>query len=167
MQPLRILMPALLSIIVLFSISCSKDKNDSRKRNFISVKLDNKVYLSENPNGVIYVPITDPVNNYPKMVISGQTKAGDIITLNFSTPAMPFVPGNYSMSRPGTSVTMDLNDQTGTRLTSGSNFTLNLTYIDSYIVEGNFSGSLSASAGASTVQALDGAFRATVKQVSQ
>lgn len=170
---MRILVNAMLSAIVLLSISCTKDKkDDSRQRRFISMKLDNKIYLSESPKGTIYVPnFTDenPDNDYPKMVITGETYGGDQVSFTLTAPTLPFTPGTYPATKKGNSMLMALNSTYTTLTSEGStDFYITITRIDNVTVEGTFTGTLKETTGAGGPRAVkDGAFRAIVTQVSQ
>ncbi|WP_143304574.1 hypothetical protein [Chitinophaga vietnamensis] len=173
---MRILATALLGATMLMGISCGKDNdnNDSRSRRFISFKLDNRIYLSENPKAVIYLPNltdNDPTNDYPRMEITGQSYTGDVITFTLATDAMPFKPGAYPVTQKGNSMSVLLNgsfpQQLGSDPASGG-FGINLTDVNNMTVEGNFSGTLYDKSGAGGPRAVtDGAFRAVVTQVSQ
>jgi hypothetical protein len=170
---MRILVTALLSAITLLGISCGKDKEkDNRQRRFISMKLDNKVYLSESPKGTIYVPdFTDPnpENDFPRMVLVGQTYTGDQLSFTLATATLPFPTGVYAASKKGNSLLIMLNS-TYTTLTSegSSDFSITITRIDNVTVEGTFSGTLKETTGAGGPRVVkDGAFRAIVTQVSQ
>ncbi|MFY0252615.1 hypothetical protein ACDQ55_01550 [Chitinophaga sp. 30R24] len=170
---MRIFVPILLSAIVLLSISCEKDKDDSRQRKFISMKLDNYIYLSENPKGIIYVPNfsdENPDNDYPRMEITGQSYNGDVITFTLATPALPFTPGVYAATQKGNSMQMVLNSMLPTSLSSNSygNFYITITRIDNIAVEGTFSGPLYDLTGIGGPRIVkDGAFRAIITQVGQ
>lgn len=170
---MRILVNAMLSAIVLLSISCTKDKkDDSRQRRFISMKLDGRIYLSENPKGTIYVPnLTDenPDNDYPKMVIAGQTSGGDQVSFTLAAPTLPFTPGTYPATKKGNSMLMLLNSTYTTLTSDGStDFYITITRIDNVTVEGTFTGTLKETTGAGGPRAVrDGAFRAIVTQISQ
>lgn len=169
---MRILVTALLSALVLLNISCGKDKDDERQRRFISLKLDNRIYLAENPKGTIYVPdFTDenPDNDYPRMVIAGQSSSGDQISFTLAAPTLPFTPGVYSATKKGNSMVMMLNSTYTTLSSEGStDFAITITRIDNVTVEGTFSGTLKEvtnTAGTRTTR--DGAFRSVITQVSQ
>lgn len=171
---MRILVTALLSAITLLSISCGKDKNkdDSLKRRFISMKLDNKIYLSESPKGTIYVPnLTDenPDNDYPKMEITGQTYGGDQVSFTLAAAALPFKPGVYAATKKGNSMLMMLASTYTTLTSEGStDFYITITRIDNVTVEGTFTGTLKETTGAGGPRAVrDGNFRAVITQVSQ
>jgi len=169
---MRILVTALLGAITLLGISCEKSKDDSRKRTFISMKLDNKVYLSESPKGTIYVPDltdTNPNNDYPKMEITGQSYNGDQISLRLVAPARPFTPGVYAATKTGNGMLIMLASTYTTLTSEGSaDFFITITSIDNVKVEGTFSGSLKDTNGSGGPRGTrDGAFRAIVTQVSQ
>ena len=170
---MRILVTALLGAVVMLNISCGKDKEDSRQRRFISLKLDNKVYLSENPKGTIYVPnFTDqnPDNDFPRMEITGQSYSGDVITFTLTNVTLPFTPGVYPATKNGNGMLMALNSVSPVTLSSegSANFYITITNIDNVAVEGTFSGTLTDISGAGGPRATqDGAFRAVITQVSQ
>ncbi|HVI46941.1 MAG TPA: hypothetical protein VM802_18825 [Chitinophaga sp.] len=170
---MRIFIPVLLGITMLLGISCQKDKNDSQDRKFVSLKLDNKIYLSENPKGTVYVPDftdTDPLNDFPKMEVIGQSYTGDVISLTLVAPALPFTPGIYPCSREGNTLQVILNNPYPVTLSSkgSSNCFINITRIDNVTVEGKFIGTLSDAGGSGLSRELkDGAFRAVIKTVSQ
>jgi hypothetical protein len=170
---MRTLITALLSAIVLLNVSCGKDKDDSRQRKFISLKLDNKIYLSENPKGIIYVPdFTDenPLNDYPRMEITGQSYNKDVITFTLAAPTLPFKPGVYRAAAKGNGMLIALNGIYPSTLTStgSADFYITITSIDNVMVEGTFSGTLIDQSGVGGPRAAkDGAFRAVVTQVSQ
>lgn len=170
---MRILVTALLSTIVLLGISCDKDKNDSRQRRFISLKLDSSIYLSENPKGIITLPnLTDenPDNDYPTMEITGQSYNGDVITFTLATAAMPFTPGVYPATIKGNGMLISLNSTYYTNLTSAgsTDFVITITNIDNQAVEGTFSGTLKDATGVGGARITkDGAFRASITQQGQ
>ncbi|NLR79447.1 hypothetical protein [Chitinophaga eiseniae] len=171
---MRILVTALLSAIVMLSISCKKDsKDDAQRRKYVSMKLDNRVYLVDNPKGTIYAPnLTDenPNNDYPRLEITGQTYTGDVITMAMAAPSLPFAPGAYPATKTGNGMSIVLNSVYANTLvsTGSSDFVIRITRIDNMVVEGTFSGTLadqSAAGGPRSVQ--DGAFRAIITQVGQ
>ncbi|PSL49807.1 hypothetical protein CLV51_1011144 [Chitinophaga niastensis] len=170
---MRIFVTALLSAVVLLSVSCGKDKDDSRQRRFVSLKLDNKIYLSENPKGIIYLPnYTDenPLNDYPRMEITAQSYTGDVITFTLTAPAMPFTPGVYPARITGNNMLIALNGLFPSTLTStgSADFYITITKIDNTSVEGTFSGTLTDINGIGGPRGVkDGAFRAITTQVSQ
>ncbi|HEY9258055.1 hypothetical protein [Chitinophaga sp.] len=170
---MRILVNAMLSAIVLLSISCTKDKkDDSRQRRFVSMKLDNRIYLSENPKGTIYVPNfadENPDNDYPKMVLTGQTYNGDQLSFTLVAPTLPFTPGRYPATKKGNSMLIMLNSTYATLTSEGStDFAITITRIDNVSVEGTFTGTLTETTGGGGPRAVrDGAFRAIVTQISQ
>ncbi|WP_160716237.1 hypothetical protein [Chitinophaga solisilvae] len=171
---MRILVTALLSTAVLLGSSCGKErKDDSRDRRFVSFKLDNKIYLSKDPKGIIHAPNftdDDPLNDYPKMEISGQTYSGDLISLTLVAPVLPFKPGIYPCSKQGNSIIMVTNSNMPATLASGGSNScfITISRIDNVNVEGSFSGPLrdiSSISGSRTVR--DGAFRAIITTISQ
>lgn len=172
---MRILAAALLSTFVLLGISCGKDKDkdDSRQRRFVSVKLDNRIYLSENPKGVIHVPDfsdDETDNDYPKLEITGQTSTGDVISLSIVAPALPITPGTYPCTREGNSITMVLNSGYPATLTSqgSTDCVITINAIDNIAVEGTFTGTIKDITGAGGTKVIsNGAFRAMTTQVSQ
>jgi hypothetical protein len=170
---MRILVSAMLSAIVLLGISCKKDKkDDSLQRRFISMNLDNRIYLAESPKGTIYVPNftdTDPNNDYPKMVLTGQTYGNDQISFTLIAPSLPFKPGTYPATKKGNSMLMMLNSTYATLTSEGStDFIITITNIDNVTVEGTFRGTLKETTGGGGPRAVrDGAFRAIITQVSQ
>lgn len=170
---MRILVTAMLSAIVLLGTSCGKDKDDSRQRRFISLKLDDKVYLSENPKGTITLPnLTDenPDNDYPTMEITGQSRNGDVITFSLATASMPFKPGVYPATQKGNGLLIALNSTYYTNLTSAgsTDFQITITRIDNVTVEGTFSGTLKDASGVGGPRVTkDGAFRALISQQGQ
>ncbi|MEZ2443958.1 hypothetical protein QFZ51_001165 [Chitinophaga sp. W3I9] len=170
---MRILVTAMLSAIVLLGISCGKDKDDSRQRRFISLKLDDRVYLSENPKGIITLPnLTDenPDNDYPTMEITGQSYNGDVITFSLATASMPFKPGVYPATQKGNGLLIALNSTYYTNLTSAgsTDFQITITHIDNLNVEGTFSGTLKDASGAGGTRVTkNGAFRAMISQQGQ
>lgn len=170
---MRILVTALLSSIVLLTVSCSKDKkDDSRNRKYVSMKLDNRIYLGETPKGIIYVPNftdNDPNNDYPRMVISGQTYGGDQMSFTLATPTLPFTPGTYPATKKGNSLLIMLNSSYATLTSEGStDFYITITRIDNMMVEGTFSGTLKETTGVGGPRGVrDGSFRTTITQISQ
>ncbi|MBO9729293.1 MAG: hypothetical protein J7623_11710 [Chitinophaga sp.] len=170
---MRILVTALLSAIVLLTVSCSKDKkDDSRQRKYVSMKLDNRIYLAETPKGIIYVPDltdSDPNNDFPRMVITAQTYGGDQLSFTLAAPTLPFTPGTYPATKKGNGLLIMLNSSYTTLTSEGSaDFYITITRIDNMMVEGTFSGTLKETTGAGGPRGLrDGSFRTTITQVSQ
>lgn len=161
----------LLGIVALLSVSCSKVKDDSRLRRFVSMKMDNRIYLSENPTGVIYIPDPEeqnPEKQYPRMEITARSYNGDIITFTLAKAELPFTPGTYYATQKGNSMTIATNSIYATTYTSASSkmFYITIDKIDNIAVEGSFSGMLKDVMGySSDVAVQDGAFRALITQV--
>lgn len=168
---MRILVTAMLSAFIFLSISCEKEKDDSRNRRFISLKLDNRVYLAENPTGTITpgnVTDENPDNDYPTMTITGTSINGDNFTLTLAAP-VAFVPGVYPATKKGNGMVVMLTNNYYSALTSvgSTDFSITISNLDSRYVEGTFSGTLTDASGVGGPRAIkDGAFRAivTVKQ---
>ncbi|CAL1521602.1 hypothetical protein [Chitinophaga sp. MM2321] len=167
---MRIFVTALLGAVVLLSASCGKTKEDSRQRRFVSLKLDNRIYLCEDPKGVINLPDftdQDPNNDYPKMEITGQSYNADVIRFTLVAPEMPFKPGVYPCTQEGNELLMVLNSAAPTTLSSqgSTNCYITITAIDNVTVEGTFNGTLSDVTGAGGPRTVkDGAFRAIITQ---
>ena len=170
---MRILVTVLLGAVIMMSISCGKDKDDSRQRRFISLKLDNRVYLSDSPKGTIYVPNfsdQNPDNDFPRMEITGQSYNGDVITFTLTNATLPFTPGVYPATKSGNGMLMALNSTSPATLSSegSADFYITITNIDNVAVEGSFSGTLTDISGSGGPRAVkDGAFRAVITPVSQ
>lgn len=171
---MRILVTALLSAVVILGSSCGKDKDDSKDRKFVSVKLDNKIYLSENPKGVAYAPNfqdDDPTNDYYKLEINGKTVNNDIINFTMAGLKIPFPPGVYPCTKTGNSILVVINSggYPATYSSQGSaDCYLTVTYSDNIIVEGTFSGTvrdLSGVGGSQTIK--NAAFRAIYTVTAQ
>ncbi|WP_291912888.1 hypothetical protein [Chitinophaga sp. CB10] len=168
---MRKYLSAILGAVLFFSVSCEKTetKSDADDRKFISLKLDNRIYLAENPKATAYLPKLDdsnPDNDYPVMEITGTTYTGDYITFKLAVPELPFHTGPYPSSETGNSINIYLASSSGETLNSGNSggFTINITRITSQFVEGVFSGAVqdvSGSGGTKVVQ--DGTFRAVLK----
>ncbi|SHL00186.1 hypothetical protein SAMN05444266_101867 [Chitinophaga jiangningensis] len=168
---MRLYLSAILSAVLFFSVSCEKTetKTDADDRKFISMKLDNKIYLSENPKATAYLPKLDdsnPDNDYPVMEITGTTYTGDYITFKLAVPELPFHTGAYYSSETGNSMNIYLPSSNGETLNTGTSagFVINITRINSQFVEGTFSGSLQDVSGSSSSRVVkDGTFRAVLK----
>lgn len=163
----------LLGIVALFSVSCSKTKDDSRLRRFVSMKMDTRIYLAENPTGTVYLPNfrdEDPENDYPRMEITARTYNGDVITLTLATNELPFKPGTYYATQKGNGMTMATNSVYSTTYSSNNSktFYVTITKYDNIAVEGTFTGILKDVMGYSSDAAVrDGAFRALITSVGQ
>ncbi|MBC9931147.1 hypothetical protein [Chitinophaga qingshengii] len=171
---MRILITALLSAVVILSSSCGKDKDNSKDRKFVSVKLDNRIFLSENPKGLLYAPTfdpSDPTSDYAHMEITGKTKTGDIINFTMAGPGIPLKPGVYPCSQKGNGILMVVNsgDYPASYSSQGStDCMITITDINNIYVEGTFSGTLkdlNGVAGTRTIQ--NGAFRAIYTVTTQ
>ncbi|SEW22863.1 hypothetical protein [Chitinophaga arvensicola] len=166
---MRILVTAMLSAIVFLGISCGKDKdnNDSRNRRFVSMKLDNRVYLAENPQGVLTLPnLSDenPDNDYPTMKITATTYNGDALTFTLAAP-LAFTPGVYPATKKGNGMVVLLSSSYYSTLTSvgSTDFAITITSLDNTYVEGTFSGTLTDATGVGGPRVVkDGAFRAII-----
>ncbi|MBC9911463.1 hypothetical protein [Chitinophaga varians] len=171
---MRILVTALLSAVVILGSSCGKDKDDSKDRKFVSVRLDNKIYLSENPKGIAYAPNfqdDDPNNDYYRLEINGRTVNNDIVNITMAGLTIPFPPGVYPCSKAGNSILVVINSggYPATYSSQGSaDCFLTVTSSNSITVEGTFSGTvrdLSGVGGSRTIK--NAAFRAIYTVTAQ
>ncbi len=171
---MRILVTALLSAVVILGSSCGKDKDDSKDRKFVSVKLDTKIYLSENPKGIAYAPNfqdDDPTNDYYRLEINGKTSNNDVISITMAGLTIPFPVGVYPCTRTGNSILVVINSggYPATYSSQGSaDCYLTITRSDNIMVEGTFSGTvkdLSGMAGTRTIK--NAAFRAIYTVTAQ
>jgi hypothetical protein len=171
--PMRKSVFAILSVFVFLTVSCSKTKEDSRLRRFVSMKLDNRIVLSENPTGTIYMPDPadpNPGNDYPRMEITAKSYNGDVITFTLAKAELPFTPGVYAATGKGNGMTVATNSTSPTTYSSigSTTFYITITQIDNVAVEGSFSGMLKDVMGAGSDAAVrDGAFRALISKVQQ
>lgn len=170
---MRTLVTALLSAVVILASSCGKEKNDSKDRKFVSVKLDNRIFLSENPKGLIYAPdftTGNPADEYPEMEITGKTSTGDIINFTMVAPALPFKPGAYPCSKEGNSIMIVVNSGSypATYSSQGSSdCVITIGSIDNVSVEGTFSGTVKDLSGTGTKTIRNGAFRAVITMIAR
>ncbi|MFB6455480.1 hypothetical protein ACE38W_09445 [Chitinophaga sp. Hz27] len=173
---MRILISALLGAILMLGVSCEKSNNDTSDaidRKFVSMKLDNRIYLSEKPQATIYTPNLvdeDPDNDYLTMEILATTYSGDNITFKLATDQPSFKPGVYYGNTTGNSMTMYLLSQSGATIVSdptSSGFSITITKITSVYMEGTFSGTLTDPTGGGTKTVRDGSFRSFVKWVQK
>ncbi|NIG52901.1 hypothetical protein [Chitinophaga sp. Cy-1792] len=174
---MRILISALLGAILMLGVSCEKsttNPNEATDRKFVSMKLDNRIYLAEKPQATIYTPNLvdeDPNNDYLTMEILATTYSGDNISFKLATDQPTFVPGVYYTNTTGNSMTMYLLSQSGSTLVTdptSSGFTITISRINSLYVEGTFSGTLNdATGGTGTRTVRDGSFRSLVRWVQK
>ncbi|ASZ09883.1 hypothetical protein KTO58_26520 [Chitinophaga pendula] len=109
-----------LSCTVTLLAGCKKEE-DGPPRKFISFRLDEKIVLSEKPRALL-VPANltdnDPTNDHTSLVLSGYSYKGELITFTLHTDAPMFVPGVYSSTTAGNTMSVELNDTGLTTLVS-------------------------------------------------
>jgi hypothetical protein len=167
---MRIFLSALLCTCILFNTACQEEKVGP-PRNFISFQLDNKVVLSENPQGLLTAPnLTDnnPDNDYPTLLITGISYQGEMISFTLVSPTNIITPGLYESTKEGNGMTISA--EGGVAVLGADNktgmFSLTITSVTGNVIEGNFSGIIDNLYGGNTPKVLSkGSFRAIYKQL--
>lgn len=166
---MRIFLSALLGACLFFSSACQEEKAGP-PRKFISFKLDNVVYLSENPTGILTAPnLTDnnPDNDAPTLLITGTSNRGDQISFSLISATNILQPGFYESTQ-GNSMTITFNG--GVSVIGASEntgiFALQILNVNGNVVEGTFTGILNDLYGSNTPKVVsNGSFRAVYRQL--
>lgn len=164
---MRNLLIALSCTIALFA-GCKKEEAGP-PRKFISFRLDEKIVLSEKPRALL-IPANltdnDPTNDHTSLVLSGYSYKGELITFTLRTDAPMFLPGVYSSSTVGNSMSIELNDAGLTTLASDDEkglLTVRVSEIKDSTIQASFDAVLEDVYGETPPRAIyNGFFRAVM-----
>lgn len=156
------LYPLLIFTLFILAAACSKTKDDSQKRKFVSMILDDGYALSENPAAMItYTDVsTDNPTGFPMLVLSGFTYQKNFFSFAITSLTSDLHPGTYVSGQSGNSFTMlDSLSNVSTADESQGSFSLTIATIKDSVIQGTFNAVLIDNGTGNLHIVKNGAFR--------